>query len=61
MCHTGVRGQVAVKWLKSKGCEHAVNVLGGIDAWSALIDNSFTCCNPPDALSAFAGEPYLYG
>jgi len=40
MCHTGVRSQIAVKWLKSKGCDHAVNVLGGIDAWSALIDTS---------------------
>ena len=40
MCHTGVRSQVAVKWLKSKGCTYAVNVLGGIDAWSALIDTS---------------------
>ena len=40
LCHTGVRSQVAVKWLKSKGCVYAVNVLGGIDAWAALIDNS---------------------
>lgn len=40
MCHTGIRSQVAVKWLKSKGCDFAVNVLGGIDAWSALIDTS---------------------
>ena len=40
MCHTGTRSQVAVKWLKSKGYIYAVNVLGGIDAWSALIDNS---------------------
>ena len=40
MCHTGVRSQAAVKWLRSKGCKYAVNVLGGIDAWSALIDRS---------------------
>ena len=40
MCHTGVRSQVAVKWLKSKGCTYAVNVLGGIDAWAALVDTS---------------------
>ena len=40
MCHTGVRSQVAVKWLRSKGFDYAVNVLGGIDAWSALIDTS---------------------
>ena len=40
MCHNGIRSQVAVKWLKSKGCNYAVNVLGGIDAWSALIDKT---------------------
>ena len=42
MCHTGIRSQVAVKWLRSKGHDHAVNVLGGIDAWSALIDKTLT-------------------
>ena len=40
MCHTGVRSQIAVKWLKANGCDNAVNVLGGIDAWAALIDTS---------------------
>tara|TARA_B100000029_G_scaffold447803_1_gene469840 strand:+ start:1412 stop:1744 length:333 start_codon:yes stop_codon:yes gene_type:complete len=40
MCHTGVRSQIAVKWLKSKGCNYAVNVLGGIDAWAALVDTT---------------------
>ena len=40
MCHTGTRSQTVVKWLKSKGYEHSVNVLGGIDAWAALIDRS---------------------
>ena len=38
MCHTGTRSQAVVKWLKSQGYEHSVNVLGGIDAWAALID-----------------------
>ena len=38
MCHTGTRSQAVVKWLKSQGYEHCVNVLGGIDAWAALID-----------------------
>ena len=38
MCHTGTRSQTVVKWLKSQGYEHSVNVLGGIDAWAALID-----------------------
>ena len=38
MCHTGTRSQAVVKWLKSQGYKHSVNVLGGIDAWAALID-----------------------
>ena len=38
MCHTGTRSQAVVKWLKAQGYEHSVNVLGGIDAWAALID-----------------------
>ena len=40
MCHTGTRSQSVVKWLKSLGYNHAVNVLGGIDAWAALIDRN---------------------
>ena len=38
MCHTGTRSQTVVKWLKSQGYVYSVNVLGGIDAWAALID-----------------------
>ena len=38
MCHTGTRSQTVVKWLKSQGYTYSVNVLGGIDAWAALID-----------------------
>ena len=40
MCHTGTRSQAVCKWLKSQGYEHCVNVLGGIDAWAALIDRN---------------------
>ncbi len=40
MCHTGTRSQAVVKWLKSQGYNHSVNVLGGIDAWAALIDRT---------------------
>ena len=40
MCHTGTRSQTVVKWLKNQGYKHSVNVLGGIDAWAALIDRS---------------------
>ena len=38
LCHKGTRSQIAVNILKSNGYNYAVNVLGGIDAWSALID-----------------------
>ena len=40
MCHTGTRSHTVVKWLKAKGYGHSVNVLGGIDAWAALIDRN---------------------
>ena len=40
MCHTGTRSQSVVKWLKSQGYNNTVNVLGGIDAWAALIDRT---------------------
>ena len=38
MCHKGSRSQTVVKWLKAQGYIYSVNVLGGIDAWAALID-----------------------
>ena len=40
MCHTGTRSQTVVKWLKNQGYSYSVNVLGGIDAWAALIDRN---------------------
>ena len=40
MCHTGTRSQAVCKWLKSQGFDKCVNVLGGIDAWAALIDRN---------------------
>ena len=40
MCHTGTRSQIVVKWLKKNGYVYSVNVLGGIDAWAALIDRN---------------------
>ena len=40
MCHHGTRSQSVVKWLKSQGYDYCVNVLGGIDAWAALIDRN---------------------
>ena len=40
MSHTGTRSQTVCKWLKTQGYENCVNVLGGIDAWAALIDRN---------------------
>ena len=40
LCHKGTRSKIVVKWLKSKGYMNCVNVLGGIDAWAALIDRN---------------------
>jgi len=40
MCHVGTRSQTVCKWLKAQGLPHCVNVLGGIDAWAALIDRN---------------------
>ena len=40
MCHTGTRSQAVCKWLKTRGYMNCVNVLGGIDAWAALIDRN---------------------
>ena len=37
---TGTRSQAVCKWLKAQGYLHCVNVLGGIDAWAALIDRN---------------------
>jgi rhodanese-related sulfurtransferase len=38
MCHHGGRSAQATAWLRNQGFEHAVNVTGGIDAWSRLVD-----------------------
>ena len=40
MCHVGTRSHAVCKWLKAQGLPHCVNVLGGIDAWAALIDRN---------------------
>tara|TARA_Y100000590_G_scaffold412416_1_gene507371 strand:+ start:193 stop:525 length:333 start_codon:yes stop_codon:yes gene_type:complete len=40
MCHAGTRSQAVCKWLKGQGFTYCVNVLGGIDAWAALIDRT---------------------
>ena len=38
MCHVGGRSAQVVSWLLSIGLDNAVNLEGGIAAWSAEID-----------------------
>ena len=40
ICHHGIRSQQACMYLASSGFEHAVNLAGGIDAWSCECDSS---------------------
>ena len=40
MCHVGGRRSQVCAWLNSYGFENAVNLEGGISAWSADIDPS---------------------
>jgi rhodanese-related sulfurtransferase len=37
-CHTGVRSQRAVEFLKTAGFKKVKNLVGGIEAWSVRID-----------------------
>ena len=38
MCHHGVRSDRVAEFLESNGYDNAVNLGGGIDAWSIAID-----------------------
>jgi rhodanese-related sulfurtransferase len=38
MCHGGVRSARVTSYLNANGYEAAVNLAGGIDAWSESID-----------------------
>ena len=38
MCHAGVRSAHVVAFLESRGFTNAVNLAGGIDAWSTHVD-----------------------
>jgi rhodanese-related sulfurtransferase len=40
MCHHGVRSMNVTVWLRGQGFEQAQSVRGGIDAWSAEVDQS---------------------
>jgi monothiol glutaredoxin len=39
-CHHGIRSQAAAQHLVAKGFTSVCNVVGGIDAWSMLVDPS---------------------
>ncbi len=38
MCHHGGRSAQATAWLRGQGFDKAMNVAGGIDAWSRSVD-----------------------
>ena len=38
MCHVGGRSSQVVEWMHANGDENALNLAGGISAWSAEID-----------------------
>jgi rhodanese-related sulfurtransferase len=38
LCHMGVRSERVTAFLRASGFERAVNLAGGIDAWSREID-----------------------
>jgi monothiol glutaredoxin len=39
-CHHGIRSQAAAQQLAAKGFTRVCNLVGGIEAWSALVDPS---------------------
>jgi len=39
-CHHGVRSLRVIHFLQSQGYENLINLQGGIDAWSGVIDGS---------------------
>lgn len=40
ICHHGVRSSQVARFLEASGWTHVVNLDGGIDAWSTLVDPS---------------------
>ncbi|NQV57271.1 MAG: sulfurtransferase [Rhodospirillales bacterium] len=40
MCHVGGRSAQVTQWMHANGFENALNLLGGINAWSQEIDSS---------------------
>ena len=39
-CHHGGRSAQATGWLRMQGFDNASNLVGGVDAWSRLVDPS---------------------
>jgi len=39
-CHHGVRSLMVAQWLAAQGLPGAINLAGGIDAWSVEVDPS---------------------
>ncbi len=37
-CHHGIRSQQAAEYFRNQGFRNLSNLVGGIDAWSALVD-----------------------
>src|SRR5580658_5137673 len=40
LCHHGVRSMNTTVWLRNQGFEQAQSLRGGIDAWSAEVDDT---------------------
>jgi rhodanese-related sulfurtransferase len=40
MCHHGGRSERVTRWLNANGYERAMNLDGGIDAWSLTVDST---------------------
>ncbi|NKF21457.1 rhodanese-like domain-containing protein [Solimonas marina] len=38
LCHHGMRSEMAARFLEQNGYTDVANIVGGIDAWSAVID-----------------------
>jgi monothiol glutaredoxin len=39
-CHHGIRSQTAAQHFSAKGFTNLCNLVGGIEAWSSLVDPS---------------------
>ncbi|NEP89853.1 MAG: rhodanese-related sulfurtransferase [Okeania sp. SIO2C2] len=40
LCHHGIRSAQMCQWLKSQGFTNVKNIIGGIDAYSMVVDQS---------------------